>query len=154
MKLTGRYFGVVFLKLSTQVYEFLFESRKPLTRFLVTGGIGFIGSNYIRHLMIAQSKAQIVNLDKLSYGSNPANLKDLEGQANYSFVKGDICDAELVEKVSANVEVVVNFAAESHVDRKHSCQPPIVLGKQHERCLDASRIMQKTGSEVFADFYR
>lgn len=67
--------------------------------------------------MPTQPKVQVVNLDKLSYGSNPANLKDLEGRRNYSFVKGDICDAKLVEEAAANVEVVVNFAAESHVDR-------------------------------------
>ncbi len=88
-----------------------------MARLLVTGGMGFIGSNYIHHLMPTQPKVQVVNLDKLSYGSNPANLKDLEGRRNYSFVKGDICDAKLVEEAAANVEVVVNFAAESHVDR-------------------------------------
>ena len=88
-----------------------------MTRLLVTGGMGFIGSNYIQHLMTTQPKVQVVNLDKLSYGSNPANLKDLEGRGNYRFVKGDICDAELVEETTRNVEVVVNFAAESHVDR-------------------------------------
>ena len=88
-----------------------------MTRLLVTGGMGFIGSNYIHHLVSTQPNVRVVNLDKLSYGSNPANLKDLEGRSNYGFVTGDICDPELVEKVSANVEAVVNFAAESHVDR-------------------------------------
>jgi dTDP-glucose 4,6-dehydratase len=84
---------------------------------LVTGGMGFIGSNYIHHVMSTQPDIQVVNLDKLSYGSNPANLKNLEGRANYRFVKGDICDDKVVGQAAANVEVVVNFAAETHVDR-------------------------------------
>jgi dTDP-glucose 4,6-dehydratase len=98
----------------------MFVSRKPLTRLLVTGGVGFIGSNYIRHLMTTQRDVQIVNLDKLGYGSNPANLKNLEGRPNYRFVKGDICDAQMVEEAAANVGVVVNLAAETHVDRSIS----------------------------------
>lgn len=100
-----------------RVYEFALVSRKSLTRLLVTGGMGFIGSNYIHHLMTTQPNVQVVNLDKLSYGSNPANLKDLEGRGNYRFVKGDICDAQLLDETTAGADVVVNFAAESHVDR-------------------------------------
>ncbi len=98
----------------------MFVSRKPLTRMLVTGGMGFIGSNYINHVMSTRPDVQVVNLDKLSYGSNPASLKNLEGRANYRFVKGDICDDKLVGQAAANVEVVVNFAAETHVDRSIS----------------------------------
>jgi dTDP-glucose 4,6-dehydratase len=95
-------------------------SRKPLTRLLVTGGMGFIGSNYIQHLMTTRPGVHVVNIDKLSYGSNPANLKNLERHSNYRFVKGDICDADLVDQAAADVEVVVNFAAETHVDRSIS----------------------------------
>ena len=87
---------------------------------LVTGGMGFIGSNYIHHLMTARPDVNVVNVDKLSYGSNPANLRSLEGRANYHFVKGDICNAELVDQAAASVEVVINFAAETHVDRSIS----------------------------------
>jgi len=80
--------------------------------------MGFIGSNYIHHLTETQPDTQIVNLDKLSYGSNPENLKDIG--KNYRFVQGDICDAQLVDQAAADVEAVVNFAAETHVDRSIS----------------------------------
>jgi dTDP-glucose 4,6-dehydratase len=82
--------------------------------------MGFIGSNYIRHLSMTQPGSTIVNLDKLGYGSNPANLKDVEGNAKYWFINGDICNSELVDQASADAGVVVNFAAESHVDRSIS----------------------------------
>jgi dTDP-glucose 4,6-dehydratase len=86
-------------------------------RFLVTGGAGFIGSNYIRHLLATDPEAQVTNLDKLTYAGNLASLADVEGDPRYSFVKGDICDEALVSEVLPGHEVVVNFAAESHVDR-------------------------------------
>jgi dTDP-glucose 4,6-dehydratase len=86
-------------------------------RFLVTGGAGFIGSNYIRHLLAADPEARVTNLDKLTYAGNLASLVDLEADPRYSFVKGDICDEALVAEVLPGHDVVVNFAAESHVDR-------------------------------------
>ncbi|MEN3052328.1 MAG: dTDP-glucose 4,6-dehydratase [Candidatus Methanosuratincola petrocarbonis] len=87
-------------------------------RLLVTGGLGFIGSNFIR--MCLRKGYEIVNLDNLSYGSNPANLKDLDGDPRYEFVRGDICDPEAVLPLLGRVEAVVNFAAETHVDRSIS----------------------------------
>jgi dTDP-glucose 4,6-dehydratase len=84
---------------------------------LVTGGAGFIGSNFIRHVLGAHPGDRVVNLDKLTYAGNRANLADLEGDARYAFVHGDICDAALVREVLRGVDAVVNFAAESHVDR-------------------------------------
>jgi dTDP-glucose 4,6-dehydratase len=86
-------------------------------RLLVTGGAGFIGSNFIRHVLAAHAGDAVVNLDKLTYAGNPANLADLADDPRYTFVKGDICDAGLVRELARGVDAVVNFAAESHVDR-------------------------------------
>lgn len=86
-------------------------------KLLITGGAGFIGSNFIRYLLNKYPGYQIVNLDLLTYAGNKENLKDLEKQKNYKFVKGDIADKKLVNKIIKNVDTVVHFAAESHVDR-------------------------------------
>lgn len=89
---------------------------------LVTGGCGFIGSNFIRHLLKVKADCKLVNLDKLTYAGNPENLKDIESDSRYQFIKGDICDIDLVEKLFAEeqIDTVVHFAAESHVDRSIS----------------------------------
>jgi len=84
---------------------------------LVTGGSGFIGSNFILHLLERYPDCRVVNLDKLTYASNPDNLRDVESDRRYRFVQGDICDAALVNELVSQVEVVFNFAAETHVDR-------------------------------------
>jgi dTDP-glucose 4,6-dehydratase len=86
-------------------------------RILVTGGCGFIGSNFVLHLLDRYQGCRVVNLDKLTYASNPANLRDVESDPRYRFVQGDICNAALVDQVMAEVDVVFNFAAETHVDR-------------------------------------
>jgi dTDP-glucose 4,6-dehydratase len=86
-------------------------------KLLVTGGAGFIGSNFIRYVLQTHAEDRVVNLDKLTYAGNPANLADLAGDPRYSFVKGDICDAGLVRELARGVDAIVNFAAESHVDR-------------------------------------
>jgi len=88
-------------------------------KLLVTGGAGFIGSNFIRHILKEHPDWHVVNLDKLTYAGNLANLKDVEADPRYSFVKGDIANRELVDKLfrEGKFDVVVNFAAESHVDR-------------------------------------
>ena len=83
---------------------------------LVTGGAGFIGSNFIRHIL-NKYDYKITNLDKLSYAGNLDNLRDIEKNENYIFIKGDICNKELVEKLMKNQDIVVHFAAETHVDR-------------------------------------
>ena len=87
-------------------------------RLLVTGGAGFIGSNYIRMLVNGELKgiSKIIVLDKLTYSGNKQNLIDLDS-SSYEFVQGDICDTDLVLKLSKQVDAIVNFAAESHVDR-------------------------------------
>jgi dTDP-glucose 4,6-dehydratase len=86
-------------------------------RVLVTGGAGFIGSHFVRHLLTAHPDYAVVNLDKLTYAGNPANLTDVAADPRYRFVHGDVCDAPLVREVMAGCDAVVNFAAESHVDR-------------------------------------
>ena len=86
--------------------------------YLVTGGAGFIGSNYIHYLFEAYGdNVRVLNLDKLTYAGNLENLQEVNQRANYKFIHGDICDSTLVESLMPDVDVVVNFAAESHVDR-------------------------------------
>jgi len=86
-------------------------------KILVTGGSGFIGSNFIRHVLTTHPDDRVVNLDKLTYAGNPANLADLEHDPRYSFVQVDVCDGKVVRDVCRGVDAIVNFAAESHVDR-------------------------------------
>jgi dTDP-glucose 4,6-dehydratase len=89
---------------------------------LITGGAGFIGSHVVRLFVNKYSDYKIVNLDKLTYAGNLANLKDIEKKSNYEFVKGDICDADLIQQLfyKHNFDGVVHLAAESHVDRSIS----------------------------------
>ncbi|MCK5026828.1 MAG: dTDP-glucose 4,6-dehydratase [Candidatus Pacebacteria bacterium] len=86
-------------------------------KILVTGGAGFIGSNYIHYILNTYNEDSIVNLDKLTYAGNVENLSIWEDDPRYTFVKGDINDKELVDKLVGDVDVIVHFAAESHVDR-------------------------------------
>ncbi|MBI3550206.1 MAG: dTDP-glucose 4,6-dehydratase [Elusimicrobia bacterium] len=86
-------------------------------KLLVTGGLGFIGSNFVRYFLRRHTSASIVNLDKLTYAGNPANLKDLDAGSRYRWIKGDITDAATVDRAMKGVDAVVHFAAESHVDR-------------------------------------
>ncbi|MBI4377399.1 MAG: dTDP-glucose 4,6-dehydratase [Elusimicrobia bacterium] len=107
-------------------------------KILVTGGLGFIGSNFIRHLLSRRKQASVVNLDALTYAGNPANLADLQDDPRYRWVKGDIADPKAVEAAMAGAEAVVHFAAETHVDRS---------------ILDASRFLRTNivGSQVLFD---
>jgi len=88
-------------------------------RLLVTGGAGFIGSNFIRHMMDADPNAEIINYDLLTYAGNLNNLKEIDKQSRYTFIRGDICDRDLVSATLKKnaVDAIVHFAAESHVDR-------------------------------------
>lgn len=109
---------------------------------LVTGGCGFIGSNFVRHLLSTDPAAVVVNLDALTYAGNPDNLADLERHPRYHFLKGDITSADDVRAaMSRGVTDVINFAAESHVDRSIQNSGPFVrtnvLGTQV--LLDAAR---------------
>ena len=88
-------------------------------KILVTGGSGFIGSNFVRHVLATHPGDSVVNLDTLTYAGNPENLRDVDADPRYRFVKGDICDAPLVRDLVAGVDAVVHFAAETHVDRSN-----------------------------------
>jgi dTDP-glucose 4,6-dehydratase len=96
---------------------------------LITGGAGFIGSHVVRRFVLNYPEYQVVNLDALTYAGNLENLKDVENSGNYSFVKGDICDENLVDKIFAdyNIDHVIHLAAESHVDR--SIKDPLIFIK-------------------------
>ena len=85
---------------------------------LVTGGAGFIGSNFVPYMVAKYPQYKIINLDKLTYAGNLDNLRECENASNYDFIKGDICDRSLVEKIFKNNDIrgVIHFAAESHVD--------------------------------------
>ncbi|MGH2462320.1 MAG: dTDP-glucose 4,6-dehydratase [Candidatus Limnocylindria bacterium] len=93
-------------------------SRGRLSRrLLVTGGAGFIGSHFVRRVLASHDDVQVTVLDKLTYAGNPANLADVANDPRYRFVQGDISDPEAVEPVAGEADAIVNFAAESHVDR-------------------------------------
>ena len=89
---------------------------------LITGGLGFIGSNFIRHFLKAHPSCQLINLDKLTYSANPENLRELSADPRYHFVQGDILDEALLSRLGQEypIQAVVHFAAESHVDRSIS----------------------------------
>jgi dTDP-glucose 4,6-dehydratase len=89
-------------------------------KLLVTGGLGFIGSNFCRYMLTKHADYEVINLDKMGIGANPASLHDLENDPRYRFIKGDICNIPLLHKTISQVDAVVNFAAETHVDRSIS----------------------------------
>lgn len=110
-------------------------------KILVTGGAGFIGSNFILYMMEKYPDYSIVNLDKLTYAGNLENLKSVESNPKYQFIKGDICDREIVIQAMKGCDAVIHFAAESHVDR--SITGPAVFVKTNvvgtQVLLDAAR---------------
>ena len=126
-------------------------------RLVVTGGAGFIGSNFVRHMLSTDDDIEIVNLDKLTYAGNLENLRDVEDDERYTFVKGDICDAGVVAAALRGADAVVNFAAETHVDRSISSPQDFirtdVLGThtllEAVRELDIGRFVQISTDEVY-----
>jgi dTDP-glucose 4,6-dehydratase len=112
-----------------------------MTTLLVTGGCGFIGSNFVRHVLAADPGVTVVNFDALTYAGNPANLAELEGHPRYRFVKGDVADRDAVRDAVRGADGVIHFAAESHVDRSILDSGPFVrtnvVGTQV--LLDAAR---------------
>lgn len=95
-------------------------------KLLVTGGAGFIGSNFILYWLKKYPQDKIVNLDKLTYAGNLENLKSIEKNSSYEFIQGDICNPELVNSLTSDADVIVHFAAESHVDRSILDPAPFV----------------------------
>jgi dTDP-glucose 4,6-dehydratase len=97
-----------------------------MTRILVTGGAGFIGSNLIRMLLAERPDVEVVNFDALTYAGNPANLTEVERDPRYRFIQGDICDGEVVRSALQGVDAIMHLAAESHVDRSILSGAPFV----------------------------
>ncbi|MFA5572635.1 MAG: dTDP-glucose 4,6-dehydratase [Candidatus Bathyarchaeia archaeon] len=86
-------------------------------KVLVTGGLGFIGSNFCRFILANNPNYELINVDKIGLGANPANLHDIEHDKRYTFIKGDICNPQLMNRLIHQVDAVINIAAETHVDR-------------------------------------
>ena len=103
----------------------MYNGGERIVKIFVTGGLGFIGSNFIRYMLNKYSKINIVNFDKQTYASCKSNLKDIQTDRRYYFIKGDICDKKAVKAAMHGCEAVINFAAESHVDR--SIKDPVVF---------------------------
>ncbi len=116
-------------------------------KLLVTGGMGFIGSNFIRYSINNSRYEKIINIDNLSYGSNLTNLKELEKNDRYNFIKGSIADFSLVNKYAQEVNTIVNFAAESHVDRSIANPDPFIESNivGTYKLLEAARINDVDG---------
>lgn len=128
-------------------------------KLLVTGGLGFIGSNFIRYIMSANPGYSIINVDKMGIGSNQENLRDLEDRQSYQFVKGDITEYPLKE-ILEKVDAIINFAAETHVDRSISDPLPFIQSNiigtfnllEAERKLNRSvRHVQISTDETYGD---
>jgi dTDP-glucose 4,6-dehydratase len=119
-------------------------------QLLVTGGAGFIGSNFVRRMLTRHTDLSIINLDVLSYAGLRENLADLEKTDRYEFVQGNICDEKLVDQLVSRVDGVINFAAESHVDR--SIEDPELFLRSNilgvRVLLDAIRKQKKAGRSL------
>src|SRR5580704_3000675 len=128
-------------------------------KIFVTGGAGFIGSNFIRYVLGIRKNIAVVNYDKLTYAGNLANLESVSGNPNYLFVKGDICDAASVEAAMRGCDAVVHFAAESHVDRSIYEPAPVIHTNitgtftllEVARKLSTSRFVHISTDEVYGD---
>jgi dTDP-glucose 4,6-dehydratase len=128
-------------------------------RIVITGGAGFIGSNFVRHLLREHPADEVVVLDKLTYAGNLENLRDVEGDPRYTFVRGDICDPEAVDRAATGADAIVNFAAETHVDRSISGPDDFirtdVIGThvllEVVRARGVGRYLQVSTDEVYGD---
>src|SRR6266478_5879584 len=128
-------------------------------KLFVTGGAGFIGSNFICHALGSSRNCSIVNYDKLTYAANLANLRTIAEDPRYRFIKGDICDAGAVETAMRGCEAVVHFAAESHVDRSIYEPAPVIetnvtgtfVMLQLARKLHVGRFIHISTDEVYGD---
>jgi dTDP-glucose 4,6-dehydratase len=128
-------------------------------RIFVTGGAGFIGSNFIRHVLQTRNKYTVINYDKLTYAGNLANLQSVADNSSYHFTKGDICDAQAAESAMRSCDAVVHFAAESHVDRSIYEPAPVVQTNvtgtftllEVARKVGVSRFVHISTDEVYGD---
>lgn len=112
-----------------------------MVKILITGGAGFIGSNFVRYMLNRYDDYEIINLDALTYCGNLENLSGIENNTNYGFIKGNITDRELIYEITVNIDYIINFAAESHVDR--SIEDPGIFIKSNilgtQVLLDAAK---------------
>ena len=117
-------------------------------KLLVTGGAGFIGSCFVRHIINKYPDYKVINLDALTYCGNLENLRDIENHPNYSFVHGNICDRKLARELVSEVDCIVNFAAESHVDNsiKH---PEIFIETNVQGTLNLLQAAKEIGVERY-----
>ena len=130
-------------------------------KIFVTGGAGFIGSNFIRHVLEASRDIRIVNYDKLTYAGNLANLESVASDPHYTFVRGDICDAPVLEAAMRGCDAVVHFAAESHVDRSIYEPSPVIQTNingtftilEAVRKLSVTRFVHVSTDEVYGDIH-
>ena len=128
-------------------------------KLFVTGGAGFIGSNFIRYILGFGKRYAVVSYDKLTYAGNLANLATIAGNPNYRFVKGDICDATAVEAAMAGCDAIVHFAAESHVDRSIYDPAQVIetnvtgtfILLQVARKMQIARFLHISTDEVYGD---
>src|SRR5438309_5209513 len=128
-------------------------------KLLVTGGAGFIGSNFIRHVLAARKDYALVNYGKLTYAGNLANLGEVAKDPNYTFIRGDICDAAAVEAAMRGCDAVIHFAAESHVDRSIYEPAPVIDTNikgtftllEVARALRLERFLHISTDEVYGD---
>lgn len=119
-----------------------------MKKILVTGGAGFIGSCFIRHILKKYSDYKVINLDALTYCGNISNLDDVKDNPNYEFVHGNICDKDLVRKIIKDVDFVVNFAAESHVDNSIK-NPEIFVQTNVQGTLNLLQACKEIGIERY-----
>ena len=128
-------------------------------RILITGGAGFIGSNFIRYMLLKYRNCKIINLDKLTYCGNLNNLKDISKNKNYKFIKADICDIKAILSAMKGCDAVINFAAESHVDRSIKSSAEFIRTNiegtrvllDAARKLKIKKIIQISTDEVYGD---
>ncbi len=117
-------------------------------KLLVTGGAGFIGSCFVRHILNKYPDYKVINIDALTYCGNLANLKDIENNPNYKFVHGNICDKKLVRELISQVDCIVNFAAESHVDNSIK-NPEIFIETNVQGTLNLLQASKEIGIERY-----
>jgi len=129
-------------------------------KVLVTGGLGFIGSNFIKCMLQRYPDHELINVDKIGIGANPANVRDIENDKRYTFIKGDICNPQLLNRIIHQVDAIVNIAAETHVDR--SISDPFVFLQNNaigtftvleavRRHNHKARLLQVSTDEVYGE---
>lgn len=129
-------------------------------KILVTGGLGFIGSNFIRHILSQYPHAEVINVDKIGLGANPENLREIENAKNYQFVRGDISNPHLTNKLVKDADAIINFAAETHVDRsiaepyqfvKSNILGTFTILESTRRFNDSAKYIQISTDEIHGD---